>query len=171
MMTIKSEMMVAFSAIFVSIATLFVYMYQARIMQDQLHTSVWPHIEWLYNNGDNQFVLTVQNNGIGPAIIKDVTMRLDSTDVGSNSELFKKLLGNSNFNFVNSTLMGRVILPGEKVEMVHVFDRDAARAIDSLLLWNSSPHTFEFEICYCSVYDDCWRTDGTKSVASNCMSE
>lgn len=170
-MRIKSEMVVAFSAIFVSIATLFVYMYQARIMQDQLHTSVWPYVEWLYNNVDNEFVISVENKGIGPAIIKDVTLKLDSTEVGSNSALFRKLLGHADFSFVNSTVEGRVILPGEKVEMVHVFDSAAARAIDSLLLWNDSKHTFKLEICYCSVYEDCWKTNGTKAVVSDCSNE
>lgn len=168
-MRIKSEMMVAFSAIFVSIATLFVYMYQARIMQNQLHTSVWPYVEWLYNNADNEFSITVENKGIGPAIIKEVTMKLDTQVVRSNSELFKILLGNSNFSFINSTVMGRVILPGEKVEMVHVYDSAAAKAIDSLLLWSNSKHTFELEICYCSVYDDCWKTNGTKAQVSQCQ--
>ncbi len=164
-------MMIAFSAIFVSMATLFVYMYQARIMQNQLHTSVWPYIEWLYNNANNEFSISVENKGIGPAIIHDVSMKLDQQAMGSNSELFKKLLGSSNFNFVNSTVEGRVLLPGEKVEMVHVFDKEAARAIDSLLLWTNSPHTFELEICYCSVYDDCWKTNGTKAIVSQCLEE
>lgn len=167
-MRIKSEVVVAFSAIFVSIATLFVYMYQARIMQNQLHTSVWPYIEWLYSNAENEFVITVENKGIGPAIIKDVTMKLDSAVVGSNSSLFKKLLGHSNFDFINSTVKGRVILPGEKVEMVHIYDSAAAHAVDSLLLWTNSKHTFELVICYCSVYDDCWKTDGTKAIGSDC---
>jgi hypothetical protein len=122
----------------------------------------------LYNNVDNEFVISVENKGIGPAIIKDVTMKLDSTVVGSNSTLFRELLGNADFSFSNSTVEGRVILQGEKVEMVHVFDSSAARAIDSLLLWNSSKHTFALEICYCSVYDDCWRTNGTKAIVSDC---
>lgn len=167
-MRIKSEFVVAFAAIFVSIATLFVYLYQARIMQSQLHTSVWPYVEWLYNNVNDELVISVENKGIGPAIVKNVTMKLDGAEVGSNSALFRKLLGNTDFSFVNSTVKGRVILPGEKVELVHVFDSMAAHAIDSLLLWDNSKHTFELEICYCSVYDDCWKTNGTKAVASDC---
>jgi hypothetical protein len=170
-MRIKSGMMVAFSAIFVSIATLFVYLYQARIMQNQLHTSVWPYVEWLYSNGNNQFIITVQNKGIGPAIIRDVTLKLDDAEMGSNSDLFKTLLGHTNFEFVNSTVAGRVILPGESIEMVHVYDSVAARAIDSLLLWDNSKHKLTFELCYCSVYDDCWKTNGTEAVPGQCMEE
>lgn len=167
-MKLRSEYIVSFSAIFVSIATLFVYIYQARIMQKQQHTSVLPYIEWLYSNAGNEFVISVENKGIGPAFVKNVTMKLDDEVVGSNSGLFKKLLGTSSFSFINSTVERRVISPGELVEMVHVYDAKQARAIDSLLLWNNSPHKFSLEICYCSVYDDCWTTDGTTSKESSC---
>jgi hypothetical protein len=167
-MKLRSEYIVSFSAIFVSIATLFVYIYQARIMQKQQHTSVLPYIEWLYSNAGNEFVISVENKGIGPAFVKNVTMKLDDEVVGSNSGLFKKLLGTNSFSFINSTVDRRVISPGEKVEMVHVYDAKQARAIDSLLLWSNSPHKFSLEICYCSVYDDCWTTDGTTSKESSC---
>lgn len=167
-MKLKPDWVIAFAAIFISTATLFVYIYQARIMQKQQQTSVWPYVEWLYSNAENQFVITVENKGIGPAIIKGLTMKLDGEVIGSNSALFKKLLGTSDFEFINSTVARRVISAGEKVEMVHVYDSAMAHAIDSLLLWNNSAHTFALEICYCSVYDDCWRTDGTKITESSC---
>jgi hypothetical protein len=43
---INSELIVALSAIFVSIVTLFVYIYQANIMRKQQYASVWPHVIW-----------------------------------------------------------------------------------------------------------------------------
>jgi hypothetical protein len=165
---IKTESIVAFAAIFVSIATLLVYLYQARIMQKQQHTSVWPYVEWLYNNDRDQLYITVENKGIGPALVKSVKLELDGKVMGSNSEFFKTLLGNSNFNFVNSTVQGRVISPGEKVELFHIYDSSKARAVDSLLLWNSSKHEFRLSICYCSVYGDCWTTDGSTNLESEC---
>lgn len=167
-MKIKSEFIVSFSAIFVSVSTLFVYIYQARIMQKQQHTSVLPYVEWLYNNAGNEFWISVENKGIGPAFVKGVTMKLDGEEVESNSALFKKLLGPIRFNFSNSTVDGRVISPGEKIEMVHVYDTVQGRAIDSLLLWDNSPHKFSLEICYCSVYGDCWTTDGNNSREGKC---
>lgn len=167
-MKIRSEFIVSFSAIFVSIATLFVYIYQARIMQKQQHTSVLPYVEWLYSNAGDEFLISVENKGIGPAFVKGLTMKLDDQPVGSNSALFKKLLGTTSFSFINSTVDGRVISPGEKIELVHVYDSAQANAIDSLLLWNNSPHKFSLEICYCSVYNDCWTTDGTHSKETVC---
>lgn len=164
---IKTESIVAFAAIFVSIATLMVYLYQAHIMQKQQHTSVWPYVEWLFNNEKNQFYITVENKGIGPALIKSARLELNGKQMRGNSEFFKVLLGNSNFKFSNSTVEGRVLSPGEKVELFHIYDSAKARAVDSLLR-NSSEHEFSLFICYCSVYDDCWTTDGITILESKC---
>ncbi len=47
---IDTGLMVGLFAIIISVATLFVYIYQTRLMQAQLHTSVWPHLEWATSN-------------------------------------------------------------------------------------------------------------------------
>src|SRR5690606_17168272 len=75
--TIKTQVAVAFAAIFVSTATLFVYIYQARIMQTQQQVAVWPYVEWLPSWGDHGLYLEVSNKGIGPALVKKVTIKLD----------------------------------------------------------------------------------------------
>ncbi len=160
MTRIRTESLVALCAVTISIATLFVYLYQAHIMQKQQHTSVWPYVEWLYNNANDQFSITVTNKGIGPAIVTHVEMKLDNKVIADNFELYRTLLGTTRFEVVNSTLDDRVISPGETIELFHIYDKHKARAIDSLLIWNSSPHTFSLSICYCSVYGDCWTSDG-----------
>lgn len=38
---------IGISAVLINIITVAVYVYQARIMQQQQHTSSWPYIEWL----------------------------------------------------------------------------------------------------------------------------
>lgn len=164
---LKTEYIVALSAIFVSIATLAVYMYQANIMQNQLHTSVWPYVQWSYSNVGKEFYLVVENKGIGPALIKSTRMTLDGNEMGSNSDLFKTLLGNSEFDFINSSVNGTVISPGEKVELFHIYDSASAKKLDSLIIQSSS-HKFKYTVCYCSVYGDCWTTNGWDVLESKC---
>jgi hypothetical protein len=164
---IRSEYMVAISAIFVSLATLVVYIYQARIMQNQLHTSVWPYVQWMYNNAENEFVVYVENKGIGPALIKNTRLTLDGVEMKSNSHLFKTLMGSSDFNFTNSTIDGLVISPGERIELFHVYDSVYARKFDSLIV-QKRLHTFNYSICYCSVYEDCWTSEGMEVMESKC---
>lgn len=164
---IKTEYIVALSAIFVSIATLAVYMYQARIMQNQLHTSVWPYVQWSYSNVGKEFYLVVENKGIGPALIRKTKMTLDGAEMGSNRDLFKTLMGNAGFDFINSTVNGSVISPGERIELFHIYDSLYAKKLDSLIIQNDL-HKFNYTICYCSVYGDCWTTDGRKVAETEC---
>jgi hypothetical protein len=164
----KRKLDIGLVAIAINIVTVSVYLYQAHIMQKQQHTAVLPYVEWLYSNANDQFLISVENKGIGPAFVKEVTLKLDDEEMGSNSELFKKLLGTSGFKFSNSTVARRVISPGEKIEMVHVYDSIQAHAISSLLQGNNSTHKLELNICYCSVYNDCWTTDGNTSIESSC---
>lgn len=161
---IKTELVVAFAAIFVSTASLFVYLYQARIMQIQQHVSVWPYVEWLPSWGDHGLYLEVTNKGIGPALVKKVTIKLDGKEVRNLSELFLHLTDSAFQDFGYSTVQGRVIAAGEQVRAFDIGDKATADRIREEL----NKRSFEYEICYCSVFNDCWVSRGTQIIESNC---
>src|SRR5688572_27106200 len=94
---LKSEMIVAIAAIAVSIMTLFVYIYQARIMMDQQHTSVWPYVEWESTNinteTEQEYYIEVVNKGVGPALVKDTKLTLDGVRYDYVRDMAVDLLG------------------------------------------------------------------------------
>ena len=161
-------LIVGLSAILISIATLFVYVYQASIMQEQLHTSVWPRIEWSNSNVGGVFV-EVTNKGIGPAIIKDAVMKVDGKKVNNVDELFQELIGDhKNMEVITSYVVGRVMSPGETFKTFLVTDSSSALRLDSAF----RVRQFEFEICYCSIYDECWLSRGVSvEKSSSCEKE
>jgi hypothetical protein len=146
------------------VATLGVYIYQARIMQSQQHASVWPYIESSHSNVDG-FYLEVQNKGIGPAIIKDARIFLDSTEVDLNG-LFDELIGKNrkDMPYQTSYVMGRVMAPGESFKVFNVTDPIYAHRIDSAY----GIRKVRLEICFCSIYKDCWTSKGLEVVESVC---
>ena len=162
---VQTELIVASSAIFVSLATLFVYVYQAKIMQSQLHASVWPYLEWGTTNYQ-KFEIIVQNKGIGPALVKNVQMKIDGKKISGYAELLDSLFGKKRqkYFFITSYLNRRVLAAGEIVKPIQVEDSLFATKIDSAL----RIHNFELEICYCSIYNDCWKTNGLEVVESDC---
>ncbi|MBX2946599.1 MAG: hypothetical protein KF725_12265 [Cyclobacteriaceae bacterium] len=162
--TIKTELAVAFAAIFVSTATLFVYVYQARIMQTQQQVAVWPYVEWLPSWGDHGLYVEVSNKGIGPALVKKVTLKLDGKEFNSLSEMFEVLTDSTFQNYGYSTIQGRVIAPGEHMRAFEIWDKATADRIRAAL----TKRNFEYEICYCSVFNDCWLSNGTQITESNC---
>lgn len=162
--TVKTEVAVAFAAIFVSTATLFVYIYQARIMQTQQQVAVWPYVEWLPSWGDHGFYVEVSNKGIGPALVKKVTIKLDGKEMSDLTELFQVLTDSSFQDFGYSTIQGRVLAAGEQMTAFVISDKEIANRIREEL----TKRNFEYEICYCSVFNDCWVSRGTKITESNC---
>lgn len=153
-----TEYLVAATALFVSLSTLGVYIYQAKVMKEQQHVSVWPYVEWGTGNVTD-FHITVVNKGVGPAIIRKVEMRLDGKVMADNRELITAVLGPEWTlpSLINSSLHDRVLSPGERISPLLIGDVAAGRAFEAKL----RAHTFEYRITYCSVYGDCWVTDGS----------
>ena len=167
---IKSEVIVAISAIAISIMTLFVYIFQAQIMMDQQHTSVWPYVEWTstyYSEENQEFYISVVNKGVGPALIKDTRLTLDDSVYSYDryGDFMKALIGKGRRDslwVMYSVADNRVLAPGEEVKIVHVKNWQTAR------IPTFNIRRITYTICYCSIYDDCWTTDGTISKEGRC---
>src|ERR1700748_585599 len=68
-------------AVMISVISLFVSFYQAKIAEKQAHASVWPYISIDYDVNDagarRGFIWTVENTGLGPARIQSVIIGVD----------------------------------------------------------------------------------------------
>jgi hypothetical protein len=162
---IDTGLLVGLCAIFISVATLAVYIYQARIMQSQQHASVWPYIEWSTSNVGG-FYLEVHNKGIGPALIKNAALKIDGNEINGLEGLFDMLLGKNRgkTEYIYSYVEGRVMASGESFKVFQIGDLILAKKIDSAFYY----HKTKFEICYCSIYNDCWTSKGLKIEESTC---
>ncbi|MEO0789852.1 MAG: hypothetical protein AAFY36_14380, partial [Bacteroidota bacterium] len=71
-----SDRIVSMSAIFISLATLFVFVYQTNLIREQQHLSVYPHLS-LGNaySGSLNYQQVLSNEGIGPAFIEGIEVR------------------------------------------------------------------------------------------------
>jgi hypothetical protein len=165
---LKSEMIVAVAAIVVSVMTLFVYIFQARIMMDQQHTSVWPYVEWstTFTSEDTQeFYLEVANKGVGPALVKQATLSLNGKEYQNYREMLGELLGEDERDrlwIVYSSVDNRVLAPGEVVKIFHVKNWKEAR------IPQVDYSGIAYSLCYCSIYDDCWITQGSTPEEGKC---
>lgn len=160
---LKSEVIVAVAAIAVSVMTLFVYIYQARIMIAQQHTSVWPHLEvsdtYTSTDAEQDFYFEVSNKGVGPALVKQTKLTLDGKPYANSMEMLGDLLGEKQRDslwILYSSVSNRVLAPGDQVKIFHIKNWKGAR------IPNIEVKRIRFTVCYCSIYDDCWSTDGTE---------
>ena len=151
----------ALVAICISGLALAVGVYQTRLMQTQARASVWPYVTsgFRYSMyGDNQgFELHLQNNGVGPAIVRSTQIKLDGKPVKHWDEVIAVLLdGNKDVpaDAALSGLHGIVIPPSTNRETDVIAIRTNKTALAKVLY--EARDRLGVDICYCSVYDDCW---------------
>ena len=83
------------------------------------------------------------------------------------------ILRSSGFPVITSVLRNRVLTPGQTLPMLAMPDQDLGELGASV--WaelDTARFDVEVEICYCSVFDDCWRTrypDAVRTPVERCI--
>ena len=151
-------------ALAVSVLALATGAYQTRLMQAQARASVWPIVSLglsYFGNRDNGgFTWEVENNGVGPALIKSVTLSLDGKSMRNWDEVFQALFGHGRENATVSSINGNVLPPSTNRETtiaaIRTTQPDEAKALFE------AKDRFKMSVCYCSVYDECWEAQWLK---------
>ena len=150
------EYAVAATAFFVSVCSLFIYIYQSKIMADQQQVAVWPRVQWSRSNVEG-FQFNVENKGVGPALVRKVQMSFNGQPISGNAELVKAVMGEEpDIAWENSTLAGRALSPGENVTLFKINDRAEGKLFNGKLREGK----FAMDITYCSIYGRCWISSG-----------
>jgi hypothetical protein len=145
-------------AIGISALALAIGAYQTRLMQAQARASVWPYVKIGLGYADNGesagFNIHVQNNGVGPALVKSVRVWLDDKPLHSWADAYPILMGHGEGRAKLEGLRGIVIPPSTNretdVHAITITDPEQARK------FYEASDRFKIDICYCSVYEDCW---------------
>ena len=162
---VKPELLVALVAVLISFVTLFVYVYQSSLMATQQKMSVWPHLTFGPSWGQQYLQLNLINKGVGPAIIKEVEVRFGQKQLQGIHEVMAQLPDTLQSEYSYSSLWpGQVLMAGETIRL---FELDDPATI-TYLLGLIQEKQIEIVICYCSIYEDCWRSSGIHVQPSAC---
>ena len=165
----NSNLLLSFSAIFISVVSLSILIYQTRLAakqfeleQKQQLASVMPYLQIWKNNYKDGFSITIENFGVGPAFIKSVNIHYkDSTyqsfDYPEMYNILKSKGGYvDNRERYSSLLKGMVIPSGKQTIHLKVVHNENGDFWDDIFLSNE----FELEIEYASLYDERWVVKG-----------
>ena len=152
------EMLVAMTALFIGLITAVISVYSAYIDRTYAKASIWPKLEIFRSFGSDSFQYGVSNKGIGPAIIRSVKVNQGSKYIKRWSEI-PEFTGIIQYHISRTTLLsGETISPlsyqGDLVTDILALDDELG-----------------IELCYCSVYDDCWIVDRSNETIEvrNCL--
>lgn len=162
----------SFIALVVSLGALCVSIYEANIMreqqmimQSQQKTSVFPYLvqDMRYSFGDGgEYIYELENKGIGPAKIKSATLTLNKKPVNSfleiKNELDKIFPAAADYGLSLSNPDGYFISPKEKIIAIQITYKKFENSINLIRNLN-----FEYDIRYCSIFDDCWDLNADKN--------
>ncbi len=140
------------SAIIVAVCSLAITLYEARITRAHQQVSVWPRIVETVSDSGRLYIRNVENDGLGPALIRSFQVRVDGAPRHDWSDVLRMLLPgassrNSQFSIFHR---GSVLLPGAHLQILTI----GPDSIGHRLI--AEEHRVSTTICYCSLYDQCW---------------
>lgn len=130
---------------------------QADATRKMQAASAWPMIQIVEimqanADGDPEKVrtqLAIDSQGMGPAIIRQVSLAYDGRTMGNWDELARTLDVEGPYS--QSELMGQAFRPGQDSPVFGLRGKAAVRLHDRL-----ADGRIRLSLCYCSVFDDCW---------------
>ncbi len=165
---INIELLLGISATFLSLAALVVSIFQTKIARDQQQASVWPYLQLISSNVDQELHFGFENKGVGPAIIKNYEILYRGKTYTSTRSLFYEEIGvqTAGGKGFSDVLKGDVFKSGEDIELLFVAKNDTIVQKTSALLADSS---LRVRIRYADVYGNCWLLDRHKTTSlGNC---
>jgi hypothetical protein len=149
------DLVVAASAIVISLASLVVSVQQTRLMREQQQASVWPRLtmEGAIVNDPPSTELGLRNAGIGPARVIWGQVRLDGTPITRLDTLLAIAADTAttvSVKALTASITNDVLTPGQTKTFLRV-DGPLATGVARL-----GPR-LTLDVCYCSVFDTCWR--------------
>lgn len=144
--------------------------YTAYMQRQQVRAAVWPILQYTSSN-EPHIRLTLENKGVGPAIIRQVIVKVDDQPMPNWHDVLQKLLGPGAHHFSESSMSKHVLSAGESMDILVPHDNESkpltyVNSPDPLSEeMNKARLRVAVEICYCSTLGDCWilRADSNDS--------
>ncbi|MVM38223.1 hypothetical protein GO730_12640 [Spirosoma sp. HMF3257] len=164
---INIELLLGVSATFLSLAALVVSIFQTKIAREQQHASVWPHLKDNYVVMDKKFTWSLINNGVGPAIMKEVKLTYKGRMYKSPYQLMNEQIERTDEKgkhtdvgfFYSSVRPGEVIKNDGELLIGEITNSER---IPEAFMHIVNDSLYHFSVVYSDVYNNCWRLEQGK---------
>jgi hypothetical protein len=164
-----AHFLIGLPALIASLALAYFAFVQADATQKMQTGGAMPFVTFGTSNGDkdgNQDIsLTLTNNGVGPAILGPVEIRYEGKPITTPIDLLKTCCTETQARAVRlstSPSTGIAVRPGETIEFFSL-----PRTPESEKVWqilNKERWKLQVRSCYCSIFNDCWVTEGMQGL-------
>lgn len=149
---IRYDAVAAVIAALVGMLALLVAGYTAYIQRQQVRAQVWPYLLMGKSNANGHYEFEAFNKGVGPAIVRSVQVLVGGKPVANWHELQRLLGFKPTGEFVQSTLNGMVLAPGEQINWIAFENASDVNAFTA----DWEKFHVEARVCYSSTLGESW---------------
>jgi hypothetical protein len=166
---------IAVGVLLVSISSLIVAIVHSRTLERMADANVklveansWPFLAYSTGNeegGQRAINMSVDNNGIGPAKIESFVVTWNGRPQRDGAALLKSCCGYEHQpgdGLQHSIVQGQVMRAGARLNFLYFPRTPTTAAAWDQLNNDRVSHKLDVNICYCSVFDECWGGDITE---------
>jgi hypothetical protein len=167
----RVDMVVAFSALFVSVVSLCVAIVHGRTMENMAEANAklvsansWPFLSFGPGTSTEAGIPTIHmrvwNTGVGPAKIESAELTWKGIAYRSDEAFLRACcdLDPASVKFDSDLLPNEVLRAGQSINFLG-FAQSASPAAFAILQKAMLSRDLKLVVCYCSIFDDCWKDD------------
>lgn len=168
---LRFDLVIAMCALLISGVAAAASAYQTYVIRQQYSATVWPYLTFITSSSETFFSLSVNNAGIGPALIRTAVVSRDGkpvdvrTNPSTSPAIFYAIAADrdaadaderkahrhgKNSLTVTSIVRGDVIPAGQTLQLLRVDGPFLTRRIVGDI------RRIDLQICYCSLLGTCW---------------
>ena len=164
-----AHFLIGLPALIASLALAYFAFVQADATRKMQTGGVMPFVTFGTSNVDDKgaahISLSLTNNGVGPAIMGPVEIRYEGRNIASPGELLSACCDAGDAGsvaFSTSPSTGVAVRPGEDLRFLGLPRTPANEAVWQA--FNRERWKMQLRACYCSIYQDCWITEGMQAI-------
>ena len=152
MKNFRADILIAVCALLVSGFATVASWWQTRVVAQQLSAQVWPYVNVGLTYGPKQIIISADNDGLGPAVVRWLVFTVDGRPKRSFAEVQRALAPGSRgrSSWISELARGSVIKVGGSVQLLRVEDPALLRPLEHGL------PRLDVQTCYCSILSNCW---------------
>jgi hypothetical protein len=159
---LRADLIIAMCALLISSLACIAAVWQTRVIGEQLSANVWPYLDFTTSSTSNtgkplqqdELSVSVTNDGLGPAVVKSVTLTLSGRHFNDVDSVVTAIVPNR--YKVNGSISSSNITPGSVIrpsETITILDAKGSAFVAPL---RKRAATVDVAICYCSILKTCW---------------
>jgi hypothetical protein len=165
---IPGDVVVAGLALLISALATAAGWWQTHVIAQQLSAQVWPYVTVAGNYGTGALRLSVDNDGLGPAIVESFVVLVDGKPQHDVVAAMHALVGSVKRGDAHSDLevgsitAGQVLRTNSATLLFSLSNKDVAPGLAEQM-----SRRLTIQTCYCSIVDNCWTFTISAIAATN----